>query len=311
MTDNGVGGSGADIESSGGHADRSPYNELDLSQTVQTEFSPSRAQDLTAQPSSIDTSVYNTLSNMPVASLSGSANASHGDVAAYDRQSLSRSMSRASSQSTDSIKITTMTNDINKDLANHAGELSDTKPTGNVSARSVENMPSLDAVSDSTLNVSTNVVSSDNVLIQNDMQDQSSPNAAQNGTTNTVPNLAAVIPDTGASSHGEDTAKPSKTLPAPTATAADPPSKSTPPTPTVPTPRARLPHDKIGILEDRIKEDPRGDIGAWLSLIDEHKKRAKLDDARGVYERFFSVFPSAVCLTILTIALGELTDHVF
>lgn len=59
-------------------------------------------------------------------------------------------------------------------------------------------------------------------------------------------------------------------------------------------PKARLPHDRVGILEDRIKEDPRGDLDAWLSLIGEHRKRNKLDDARAVYDRFFKVFPSAV-----------------
>jgi cleavage stimulation factor subunit 3 len=58
--------------------------------------------------------------------------------------------------------------------------------------------------------------------------------------------------------------------------------------------KARLPHDKIGLLEDRIKEDERGDMDAWLNLISEHRKRGKLDDARRVYEKFFSVFPSAV-----------------
>jgi cleavage stimulation factor subunit 3 len=61
-------------------------------------------------------------------------------------------------------------------------------------------------------------------------------------------------------------------------------------------PKARLPHDTTGILEDRIKEDPRGDLDAWLSLISEHRKRNKLDDARAVYERFFKVFPQAVSL---------------
>ena len=59
-------------------------------------------------------------------------------------------------------------------------------------------------------------------------------------------------------------------------------------------PKARLPHDTIGILEDRIKEDPRGDMDAWLSLIGEFRKRSKLDEARGVYERFFAIFPAAV-----------------
>lgn len=71
------------------------------------------------------------------------------------------------------------------------------------------------------------------------------------------------------------------------------------PNPTAPSqpvslPKARLPHDRIGILEDRIKEDPRGDLDAWLSLITEHRKRNKLDDARAVYERFLKLFPQAV-----------------
>jgi cleavage stimulation factor subunit 3 len=59
-------------------------------------------------------------------------------------------------------------------------------------------------------------------------------------------------------------------------------------------PKARLPLDRVGILEDRIKEDPRGDTDAWLSLISEHRKRNKIEDARTVYERFFKIFPSAV-----------------
>ncbi|KAI9830215.1 MAG: mRNA 3'-end-processing protein rna14 [Phylliscum demangeonii] len=57
--------------------------------------------------------------------------------------------------------------------------------------------------------------------------------------------------------------------------------------------KARLPHDRVGILEDRIKEDPRGDLDAWLALINEHRKRNRIQDARSVYERFFRVFPMA------------------
>ncbi|KAG9232998.1 hypothetical protein BJ875DRAFT_485530 [Amylocarpus encephaloides] len=58
-------------------------------------------------------------------------------------------------------------------------------------------------------------------------------------------------------------------------------------------PKARLPNDKIGILEDRIKEDPRGDLEAWQTLISEHRNRDNIDDARAVYERFLKVFPQA------------------
>ncbi|KAF2008200.1 hypothetical protein P154DRAFT_516905 [Amniculicola lignicola CBS 123094] len=58
-------------------------------------------------------------------------------------------------------------------------------------------------------------------------------------------------------------------------------------------PKARLPQDRIGILEDRVTDDPRGDIEAWLSLIEEHRRRHKFDEARAVYDRFFTTFPSA------------------
>lgn len=67
------------------------------------------------------------------------------------------------------------------------------------------------------------------------------------------------------------------------------------PTPESPsTSKGRLPHDRIGILEDRIQEDPRGDIPAWLELINEHRSRNRIDNARDVYERFLTVFPFAV-----------------
>jgi len=56
--------------------------------------------------------------------------------------------------------------------------------------------------------------------------------------------------------------------PAPTVSSVTMPASSLP---TVNAPKARLPHDKIGILEDRIAEDPRGDMEAWLSLISEHR----------------------------------------
>ncbi|MCJ1394742.1 mRNA 3'-end-processing protein rna14 [Xylographa bjoerkii] len=62
---------------------------------------------------------------------------------------------------------------------------------------------------------------------------------------------------------------------------------------TMATSKARLPHDRIGLLEDRIKEDERGDMDAWLNLIGEYRKRGKVEEARKVYERFFTVFPSA------------------
>lgn len=60
-------------------------------------------------------------------------------------------------------------------------------------------------------------------------------------------------------------------------------------------PKGRLAHDVVGILEDRIKDDPRGDVLAWLELIDELKRRNKQDEVRRLYDRYFEVFPLAVC----------------
>ena len=71
-------------------------------------------------------------------------------------------------------------------------------------------------------------------------------------------------------------------------------------------PKARLPQDRIGILEDRIAEDPRGDIEAWLSLIEEHRRRHKNDDARATFERFLEAFPTAV--STISIVTTNFTD---
>ncbi|KAJ6166611.1 RNA-processing protein HAT helix [Penicillium chermesinum] len=59
------------------------------------------------------------------------------------------------------------------------------------------------------------------------------------------------------------------------------------------TSKGRLPHDRVGILQDRIDEDPRGDIPAWLELISEHRGRHRLDAAREVFENFLKIFPMA------------------
>lgn len=52
--------------------------------------------------------------------------------------------------------------------------------------------------------------------------------------------------------------------------------------------------DPVVMLESRIKEDPRGAIDAWLNLVNEYRRRNRLDDVRSVYNRFFDVFPQAV-----------------
>jgi cleavage stimulation factor subunit 3 len=66
------------------------------------------------------------------------------------------------------------------------------------------------------------------------------------------------------------------------------------PVPDSPSSKGRLAHDRVGILQDRVDEDPRGDLSAWLELIAEHRARNRLDSAREVYERFLKEFPMAV-----------------
>lgn len=81
--------------------------------------------------------------------------------------------------------------------------------------------------------------------------------------------------------------------------------------PDSPASKGRLAHDRVGMLEDRIREDPRGDIPAWLELIAEHRVRNRLDTARDTYERFLTLFPMAVSLPFscpFFFSLGKVHD---
>ncbi len=271
------------------------YEGYDPSQKVETQLL-SNAQDLSFS-SSHDLTSPNKLSFTsapPLTSTSTSVSLPQQDLFASDRQSLSRSMSPASSQSLNNEPVTRMQHNSNINGSGHSQEGGEVGQSEGKEAVDICQKLSLPSVSGPDLNISTNGVSADNIALQNDVQDQSSSSTVQNGATDTVPNLAAVLPDTGAGSHSEFTAKPAETLPAPLITAVPAAAKAQPSTPSTSAPRARLPHDTIGILEDRIKADPRGDIQAWLHLLNEHKKRGKTEDARSVYERFLSLFPSAV-----------------
>lgn len=52
--------------------------------------------------------------------------------------------------------------------------------------------------------------------------------------------------------------------------------------------------DPVALLEARTREDPRGDMDAWLNLIANHKRANNLEALRGVYNRFVEYFPQAV-----------------
>ena len=90
------------------------------------------------------------------------------------------------------------------------------------------------------------------------------------------------------------------TPPPPPDTVAIPPAQAAESVPQTPTTQ-RLPHDKVGQLEDRIKEDPKADTDAWRSLIQHYREKGQLDNARKVYERFLEVFPTAVRTSISSV----------
>lgn len=52
--------------------------------------------------------------------------------------------------------------------------------------------------------------------------------------------------------------------------------------------------DPTALLEARVKEDPRGDMDAWLNLMAEYRRRSNLESLRDVYNRFLESFPQSV-----------------
>lgn len=54
------------------------------------------------------------------------------------------------------------------------------------------------------------------------------------------------------------------------------------------------PQDFVTTLEERIKQDPRAAMDAWLELIAELRRRNDVDALRDVYERFLAIFPQSV-----------------
>ena len=130
---------------------------------------------------------------------------------------------------------------------------------------------------------------SSHVQIDNDSQDLGVSVSVPNGASNAISAAAALptpdLPKQGSEERTNYSSAPAKA------------SNSVPTTPVTSFSKTRLPNDRVGILEDRIAEDPRGDLDAWLSLISEYRNRDKIADARSVYDRFLEVFPTAVSLT--------------
>jgi cleavage stimulation factor subunit 3 len=130
------------------------------------------------------------------------------------------------------------------------------------------------------------------VPIHDAVQTPVQANTVSNGASGVVPPSATVSSSDVVAQRG-NTVTPLHTAPASQANIVPIP-ETVNATPTSAGPKTRLAHDTIGILEDRIKEDPRGDMAAWLELIDELKRRNKKEDVRRTYDNFFKVFPLAV-----------------
>ncbi|KAI2233777.1 mRNA 3'-end-processing protein rna14 [Ophidiomyces ophidiicola] len=129
-------------------------------------------------------------------------------------------------------------------------------------------------------------VSSFHVSQQQTVSDKPTSHDVPNNLSSTAPPAAALL-------QSDTMSKPDETaLAVPSIAQSTSSSIAVTPPPT-PVSKGRLPHDRVGILEDRIQADPRGDTGAWLELVSEHRSRNKLDSARQVYERFFKLFPWA------------------
>lgn len=52
--------------------------------------------------------------------------------------------------------------------------------------------------------------------------------------------------------------------------------------------------DRTTQLEDRVRDDSRGAMDAWLALIAEYRSKNDIEQSRQIYDRFLGVFPQAV-----------------
>lgn len=211
-------------------------------------------------------------------------------------KSQSRSMSGSSSSSTEARAGPPIISDNRRSSNGSQAQNGDVKQPGVDRGKEIDRDVAA-PLSHSVSNSPIHNLSPKDVSIQKDVQDHSSSPAVENGVAHSVPNLAVLLSDVQALPSRIDVpANTSHSFPQlkdPATSTAEATN-----TPNAVAPRVRLPHDRIGILEDRIKEDPRGAVDAWLNLIGEHRKRGKIEDARNAYERFLNVFPSAVSMPI-------------
>ena len=273
-------------------------DEYEPALAVQPDSILADAQDFSV-PSPSTAVKNNAISSTPTSHNSAflSAKPAPQDLPDLDPQDQSRSMSPDSSQSVKGDQIAASGPGDESNLGTLMAEAHDAH--GNAEAATVANGDSLAQASHTAPSILPDSISTSNVPLQNDVQDRPSPEVVPNGVAASDPVVPASLADPAAVAPYTPTNEPQVTRSALQAEMRPAAQLVTSPTATLP--KARLPHDRIGILEDRIKEDPRGDLDAWLSLIGEHRRRGKIEDARNAYERLFTVFPWAVSQLALAV----------
>lgn len=135
-----------------------------------------------------------------------------------------------------------------------------------------------------------------------DSEDEETPVPTSNGPTPAVVSRSSVprSPFQHSITANQATVSPSDADPAPQVNAAapvvQPENGATSSTPAQPLAVGPVAVDRITQLEDRVREDPRGAMDAWLALIAEHRSKNDVEQSRQIYDRFLTVFPQAVSM---------------
>ncbi|EEP82625.1 conserved hypothetical protein [Uncinocarpus reesii 1704] len=269
----------------------SDSDEYDPSKAVENEYSTDLANPQTTVPSSSHVSEFSAPDSVQRGNVSDNFPHGQDSSGAFPSKSPSISESRASAPTYPAAPVVGATTQATDEVrAEEVGE-------GDGGDAEYEPPGALDHVQDTT---STPADIQQRSLSQNSNKNVSQFHVSQQQTVpdkttshDVSNNLSSIAIPAGTPVQSDAASKPDDAgLAVPSIAQSTNSSIPATPTPT-PVAKGRLPHDRVGILEDRIQADPRGDIEAWLELISEHRSRNKLDSARQVYERFFKVFPWA------------------
>ncbi|KAL8726906.1 MAG: hypothetical protein Q9166_006395 [cf. Caloplaca sp. 2 TL-2023] len=270
-------------------------DEYDPAQAVPDAFSPHPPQDNLFSLGVVNQPSYIRTSDLP-SNPSGNVAATGPPDQAVDEddgRSQSRSMSGSSSSSSP----------VNIHSSNVPFRVEVDTPAAAIAEENADSQIPFDSVGTSDQAPQTAAISSLDLTSsaitekpqpQNDSSIEKLPSVVSNGVSHSVPESSTPLPESRLEGQAEILADGAPVHPV--LDASETKSTTTDLIQSIAAsapPKARLPNDKIGILEDRTQADPRGDMDAWLELISEYQKRNKVQEARNTYERFFLVFPAA------------------